>query len=1208
MGNHRDFLRQCALDELHLNKSFARVTDYSAALQQILGFGDSNEPFTAPPPLPSPNVHPASQPPSTGLPLSNPLQHLHNFNATTASAGIKDGLGYNVSFERADVATSVSDTLSQPSSLSVPPLVLPSSQKHTQYGVCVKALRPTHHPDLLDGTFPRSSSPENQHDSKQTGLIRQDAVTRDGVDRGSEESTLGALRPQASKNRSFTAHEQFNKEYSQHTETNGPSNANISRNIEVYHFRPTAQPSFKPQGPAAPRNIVPGVERLFEQWIRYGCDCSDGFRMLRPREIPITSVTARTLPCISIGSPGEEIEKPTKLFTITVNQDVAELKLLQCEVFPESAANRKFSLSIERRPYHETSAADPNIWTILFIREKQQLDAGGRRRGSGNPEANDGTHVVEKRRRVQDPAVEAPSTGQDVQHSWQMIAWPSAHVTKYMEVYGPVQEKVSDEGIAERSPSKTAGRTPLAPKVVQIRQLPAQPPSREGLAHLKDAQSFAGYKTAAQAFVESNQYFNVRAAQVVLEKENSGGFQSTPLQRPFSKVNTVAGEVDTFGDTPSNLPGLPITEQSEPDSVLVYETQRLTCLRFLRGGNLPLLTGNGVDLGYWNDFCEYFARGEVQLEIISSTDGEPVVLSGTGEVRGNGAEQAARLRGGGKNKNKNKDKNKKCAADTQAVSGPNSRAADTPSSQSSYTTADERNYDNLRSTQPLQRNGTSTQRNGTSMQRNDTPMQGNEAPTQRNDTPMQRNDTSPQRTNASLYSQVVSNQRGTGASFQPLPNMTNTANNRPSHQRPNSAFARPDLLRSTPTSSHPNANSAAPAPPQHGQSHSNNTGVPRPQLVATNSSNTAGGITTPGTSAPHGWQTEGLNSLEQNRPPAWNEWTDRSQPYQQRQAQAATASQVSADRALRGNWPDQLAVLAEPRARRDAGNSATQRYREGAQLTQQEMDEVVREGIASCRAAREWSRLRERERRAQPLRHLDRVRREAEQRRRGPPAQTGPMPPAAPAAAAASSSQGGVPPQVFPQPGPQGSMLGPIAQQLVARGSSYGMPMPPPPQPPQLQPQQGAVYGMPLQRYTATNAAPSEFARNEERIEVKKYRERRQRKTQEQQQLQQQQNHQQQNVQQQIQQVQQQNLQYLQLQQDLQQGQQIQRWNQQQQHQWQNQRQQSQQPQQQILQQDQQDGQVSQQQGYYQPDSDDGEDHFFYTGGYEKSDEKNEEA
>ncbi|KAF4307439.1 hypothetical protein GTA08_BOTSDO03721 [Botryosphaeria dothidea] len=1187
MGNHRDFLRQCALDELHLNKSFARVTDYSAALQQILGFGDSNEPFTAPLPLPSPNGHPTSQPPSTSLPLSHPLQRLHSFNATAASAGIKDGLGYNVSFERADVATSVSDTLSQPSSLSVPPLVLHSSQKHAQSGVCVKPLGRAHHPD------PRSSPPENQHESKQAGFVRQDAATRGDVDRGSEESTLGALRPQTSKNRCFTTHEQFNKEYLQYTETNGPSNATISRNIEVYHFRPTAQLSFQPQGPAAPRNIVPGIERLFEQWIRYGYDCSDGFRMLRPREIPITSVTARTLPCISIGSPGEEIEKPTKLFTITVNQDVAELKLLQCEVLPESAANRKFSLNIKRRPYHETSAADPNIWTILFIREKQQLDAGGSRRSSGNPEANDGTHVAEKRRRVQDPAVEAPSTGQDVQHSWQMIAWPSAHVTKYMEVYGPIQEKVSDEGIAKRSPSKTASRTPLAPKVVQIRQPPAQPPSRDRLAHLKDSQSFAGYKTAAQEFVESNQYFNVRAAQVVLEKENSSGLQSTPLQRPFSKVNIVAGEVDTFRDTPFNLPGLSITEQSEPDSVLVYETQRLTCLRFLRGGNLPLLTGSGVDLGYWNDFCEYFARGEVQLEIISSTDGEPVVLSGTGEVRGNGAEQAASLRGGGKNKNKNK--NKKCAADTQAVSGPNSRAADTPSSQSSYTTADEGNHDNLRSTQPLQRNGTSTQRNGISMQRNDTPMQGDEAPTQRNDTPMQRNDTSLQRTNASLHSQVVSNQRGTGGSFQPLPNVTNTANNRPSHQRPNSAFARPDFLRSTPTSSQPNANSAAPTLPQHSQSHSN-TSAPRPQLVATNSSNTAGGITTPGTSAPHGWQTEVQNSLEQNRPPAWNEWTDRSQPYQQRQAQAATASQASADRALRGNWPDQLAVLAEPRARRDAGNSAMQCYREGAQLSQQEMDEVVREGIASCRAVREWSRLRERERRAQPLRHLDRVRREAEQRRRGPPAQSGPMPPAtSSSSSSSSSSQGGVPPQVFPQPGPQGSMLGPIAQQLVARGSSYGMPMPPPPQPPQ----QGAVYGMPLQRYTATNVHSSEFARNEERIEVKKYRERRQRKTQEQQQLQQQQNHQQQNVQQQIQQVQQQNLQYLQLQQDLQQGRQIQRWNQQQQ---------SQQSQQPILQQDQQAVQGSRQQGRYQPDSDDSEDHFFHMGGYEKSVEKNEEA
>ncbi|EOD50013.1 hypothetical protein UCRNP2_3214 [Neofusicoccum parvum UCRNP2] len=239
-----------------------------------------------------------------------------------------------------------------------------------------------------------------------------------------------------------------------------------------------------------------------------------GLRLLQPREIPINSVTARTLPCGTISPPG--LEKSTVLLTICSGYDVAEIKMFEAEI----ATNSGKGLDIDHGIYHETSTSNPNIWTVLFIREKPQLVPTGNVRGPDMPNE---------------------------------------------------REALSNDKVDKMSRSRPGlGRKPLAPIY--------QP------------------------------------------------------QRLSTKVNTTEGhwKVCYFDNQDIEV------GNSDNDTVSVHEGQRLTCLRFYRGGKIPLLAGKGVDLTYWKTFCDYFSKGELQLEFLCPDRAEPIILSEEEQLRRRG--------------------------------------------------------------------------------------------------------------------------------------------------------------------------------------------------------------------------------------------------------------------------------------------------------------------------------------------------------------------------------------------------------------------------------------------------------------------------------------------------------------------------------------------------------------------------------------------
>ncbi|GME30577.1 uncharacterized protein LTHEOB_5656 [Neofusicoccum parvum] len=292
-----------------------------------------------------------------------------------------------------------------------------------------------------------------------------------------------------------------------------------------------------------------------------------GLRLLQPREILINSVTARTLPCGTISPPG--LEKSTVLLTICSGYDVAEIKMFEAEI----ATNSGKGLDIDHGIYHETSTSNPNIWTVLFIREKPQLVPTGNVRGPGMPNGmthGGGPHVA-KKRRGQGPDVGTATGSATVQHPWQIIAWPSAHLTKFKETLGPEREALSNDKVDKMSRSRPGlGREPLVPIY--------QP------------------------------------------------------QRLSTKVNTTEGHwrvcyLDNQDIEVGNF---------DNDTVSVHEGQRLTCLRFYRGGKIPLLAGKGVDLTYWKTFCDYFSKGELQLEFLCPARAEPIILSEEEQLRRRG--------------------------------------------------------------------------------------------------------------------------------------------------------------------------------------------------------------------------------------------------------------------------------------------------------------------------------------------------------------------------------------------------------------------------------------------------------------------------------------------------------------------------------------------------------------------------------------------
>ncbi|EKG15689.1 hypothetical protein MPH_07124 [Macrophomina phaseolina MS6] len=652
MHNGRDFLRQCAVDEEHLQSSFARVTERSAALQNILGFSDVNEPFAPPPSLPKCSTLPvSSSTTATTNVLSSRFVRPSRRESTIArGADLNDGPVGRALLQRQAATMSMTQLMGD----DLMPQMLASHSEPTRIPYSSRNNRPsslTSHPDLLGFKFPQPSSQENPPSSHKHDNLHQDAAPAEGyigLDsracnvegqfQASQTAESQPFNPRQNRNDSgavFNGNQTF-------TPTDVSANAFISRNFNAPRGHKSCSPtktSFQLRALATPPNIFPGLQKVFEQWIRFGRQSAHGLRLLEPREISLLSVTARTIPCASIVPPGEQPEKATKLFTIAVNHDVAELKMFECEVVPETEPASASLLNMNRSPYHDTSNANPNIWTILFIREKMQLGNRGKKRGSGDLDATERAedHVSKKRRGAQGSMVEAPVPSGNSHHSWQMIAWPSAHVTKTLEACGPVQEKGSQ--------GRLTSRKPLAPKVVQVRQQPL-PLSlqKDRRVHLKDARAHVGYNAAAPArATASRQNFNDGAPQIE-QQEQENYCITSPLQRPFSRINVVAGNFEAQQDHSADVSGLSIDDDINTNSVLVYKMQRLTCLRFSRGGNIPLLAGNGVDLGYWNSFCEQFGKGETQLEFISSAEGEPVILSASERLRRRTAKGAAAMR------------------------------------------------------------------------------------------------------------------------------------------------------------------------------------------------------------------------------------------------------------------------------------------------------------------------------------------------------------------------------------------------------------------------------------------------------------------------------------------------------------------------------------------------------------------------------------
>lgn len=367
-----------------------------------------------------------------------------------------------------------------------------------------------------------------------------------------------------------------------------------------------------------PLNVFPHLEKLLEQWIRFGDTHSDALRLLSPRKITINSIMAKTLPKARPRSDPKA--SPKKLFAIQA-EDVLELSMYEFEVLPAQDGTLLNSI------YHETSALNPNIWTVLFIREKTQRvgDASAQGPVEAGHVDPDGDSNMARKRHAQESNVEMEAKGEPHHHPWQIVAWPSAHVTKFFEVLVPVPKKLSDHEKSDgnggecrqedtnmgeteekatrptNSQNKTATAPSLGRKVAQVRR----PRQCEGRTHLKDVQSYARYKSLAQT----------RAG---------GQFSCDGIMKNFQQKNSQQSfrQRTDSGQTQQN------TNDTHNNTVSGEEKQRLTSLQFYRGGSVPLLSADGVDLAYWHSFCHHFGKGDLQLDILSPVDDGPVMLPG----------------------------------------------------------------------------------------------------------------------------------------------------------------------------------------------------------------------------------------------------------------------------------------------------------------------------------------------------------------------------------------------------------------------------------------------------------------------------------------------------------------------------------------------------------------------------------------------------
>ncbi|KAB2579061.1 hypothetical protein DBV05_g2419 [Lasiodiplodia theobromae] len=962
--------RKLAFDEKVIDERRATVADRSAVLQRILGYAKVNGPFTAPPPLPAADTVSASTvlmpTVSSGHAVSKDLQPLSSVAARmkwspTIDVVAQRNVKSQPSLGRQEATMQIAQPISnsslphQSTDSQKKPKLQSSPKKHLDRKAPVEPARRKYHPDLLGFTFPAAPAPEDKKDQKMNDAMSYGGFTGQDSPAAGRKVLGNAFTPEpfAPPSAQSSEFDIYRDAESTSTEDAPQFNNNTNVHNKVLHdmsskrtitgntlqnssqFQSTPQP---PRQPPTQCNVVPNLGYLFDQWFRFGRKHWEGLCLLQPREIPIHSVTARTIPCPPRTSPYEIVEKPAKLFTIADQHDAAEVKMIEVEVLPESDNMRKALLN-SHHPYHETSTANPNIWTILYIQEKpsrfpENSAKGPEKLGKGDTGVV-GTPVAKRRRGTQVQGVEEPVLGEEtVQTSWQLVAWPSAHVSRFMEVLGPVREKdLSDEQTENRAQGSSAGRTPLAPKIVQVRQQPSLGKPQSGRVHLKDARAYAEYMATAQARAEKQQNASDGAPQVVADRERI----PFPLQPPFYfKVDAVAGRVQQLQQLSGSMSSLSIGNKSDENVVLVHEMQRLTCLRFQRGGAHPLLAGNDVDLNYWNTFCEYFAKGEVQLEVLSPVDGEPVILSEREQQlrRGTGARNVSTW--GEELDARHSAGTSKGRLDALRSGG---RTWGTPIPESMKSAIKDEREDEPDST-PL-------------LQRQHTP----------------------------YGAQNGFQQRGTRNAYQFISKARNTTRHQSLYQLP--SLSKPmDHLQHTRVSSFPKASSTT-CTKQHSDRQdgssvetikakpiidvTNKTPVAQPKFVGAAAERTGPLM--------KGWQMEMLDALGKGQNPVWQGWTERSATYQEREKEIEHGEKRIAQEAF-SHWSKEVQVQDEDRSCRD-DNTMFQSY---AAETKRRHEDMVR--LQAAKPLREKlddneDMLRGREAMYQSRKHMDEVRLEA---------------------------------------------------------------------------------------------------------------------------------------------------------------------------------------------------------------------------------------
>ncbi|OJD31292.1 uncharacterized protein BKCO1_500005 [Diplodia corticola] len=949
MHDEQHWKRLRTIERKRIKDHRPTVAGRSMILHGVLGYGKVNKPFLAPPPVPSADIV-SSPTVSVAAAFS---EHPRSLSSTTAStewaptADI-DIVGQHIRKDEPtprfrEATTSAAKPIAKN---SLPHL---SANFKTQVNVDSSSKDPAHvgptqstkrkyHPDLLGFTFPAAPTQEVKTASHMGGS--SSAVSAESQALGYDFTPV-APSPQRAASSEFHIYKDKG-DIDAEGETCGDDRNNVQNNVlsdmllkhigATTNDDNTTQSSLQqypapPQSPCPPAtqcNVVPNLEDIFDQWFRFGRQNWEGLCLLQPREIPIESITARTLPCVEPYVPAELREKPVKLFTITENQDVAALKMFEIEVLPESEDARLALFNIiDRGPnFHETSTAKPTVWTVLFVREKEQRFVGYNFKGSKSFEdQKTGTrvHVAKRRRSVQDLDVEAPLLGEDsAQHSWQIMAWPSAHTSRFLEVSGPVRTQVSSNEELSNKPQgrSAAGRAPLAPKTVQVRQNLATHES--GRVHLKDARAYAEYNTTARAHADTRHCASDSVLRFAEDQENA---PFSPQRSCCLKVDVVKGRVE---QTSTSMSG-------DINSVLVHERQRLTCVRFQRGGAYPLLTGKGVDLNYWNTFCEYFCKGEVQLEVWSPADGEPVVLSEEEEQRRRGTKTENAPTQEEHAKDMGKD-----GLDPFLTGG---RTSDTPIPELMRSTMQHGHIDLPDSTPPLQKQHTQ------------------------------------------YDTQSYLPQRGTRNGYQFAPDVQNTRRQQSLHQLP--SLNKPSV--------HPQHSHATSIPDGsstmrfqnlgHYRNSSSETIKVRPDVDSPSDTPTAmppafgwefGGSSTHTGPLLRGWQMEMLDALEKKRSPAWKYWTDRSMNYDRRMEAIELENEVIAQEAF-ADWPSEVHVLRDTRATRD-GNTLVECYNEEAIRRYKQYHDLKGCRRFAEQVADDDRLLKRREQRLQPLEYMKDVR------------------------------------------------------------------------------------------------------------------------------------------------------------------------------------------------------------------------------------------